>query len=207
MQLFVKVCFRCAFVPDNVANSMSLLLALRISSFFSVSSSAKQQMISPLWKKQKPFKLWVWLTPKSRNTKDASLQNLFFFSILNSIYLLKKESRVHEGRCFVTTVIYSFTSEVIKDGEMNPNPSALNTAQKHIYLYLVHNQKCSHLARVSFDPMSTSFPYFLVFSSVSQTTLRGGYSDLLWVEGGQRPACMPSHLCLLLHSWTWRFQS
>lgn len=40
----------CASVPDAVANSMSLLLALRISSFFSVSSSARQQMISSLWK-------------------------------------------------------------------------------------------------------------------------------------------------------------
>lgn len=37
-------------LPDVVANSMSLLLALRISSFFSVSSSAREQMISPLWR-------------------------------------------------------------------------------------------------------------------------------------------------------------
>lgn len=42
-------CLFCASVPDIVANSMSLLLALRISSFFSVSSSARQQMISSLW--------------------------------------------------------------------------------------------------------------------------------------------------------------
>lgn len=48
MQLYVKMPFHEAFIPDIVANSMSLLLALRISSFFSVSSSARQQMISPL---------------------------------------------------------------------------------------------------------------------------------------------------------------
>lgn len=46
MQLWIL----CASVPDVVANSMSLLLAVRISSFFSVSSSARQQMISPLWR-------------------------------------------------------------------------------------------------------------------------------------------------------------
>lgn len=43
-----SVCLLCGSVPDVVASSMSLLLALRISSFFSVSSSARQQMISPL---------------------------------------------------------------------------------------------------------------------------------------------------------------
>ncbi|TNN33464.1 hypothetical protein EYF80_056370 [Liparis tanakae] len=45
---------RGSSVPEVVASSMSLLLALRISSFFSVSRSASEQMISPLWRNKHP---------------------------------------------------------------------------------------------------------------------------------------------------------
>lgn len=179
MRLFVKVCVCCAFVPDNVANSMSLLLALRISSFFSVSSSARQQMISPLWKKQKPINY------QNQEILKMLLYKIYsFFSILNSIYK-KKESRLSKGRRFVPTVIYSFTSEVIKDGEINPNPSAPNTVQKHIYL--VHNQKCSEWAHNSFYPMSKSFPYTFL-QSARQHWGEGGGGAFWPVLGGGRPA-------------------
>lgn len=40
----------------------------------------------------------------------------------------------------------------------------------------------------------------LFVKSIILHTCTAGLSDLLWVKGSQRPACMSSHLRLLLHS-------
>lgn len=55
-----------------------------------------------------------------------------------------------------------------------------------------------------FDPMRKSSLYSVyepLKPHFSEGTKKKNH--LFRVQRGQSPACMPSHLCLLLHRWTW----
>lgn len=67
-------------------------------------------------------------------------------------------------------------------------------------LYGVIYDSTAIKCKYNLDPMRK---YIYYYTSASQTTLREKKTHLFRVQGGQSPACMPGHLCLLLHSWTW----